>query len=143
MSVPACTGISAEWQEKLQNAVGTMDTSIAKYTVNALALGLQGKDDATLNALLAQVQEMEPRNAVERCLLIQMMLISHKAVSALGRSSSMFGNGEADITRAMRFMRLYLQQAETFRKLRGGGQQTITINHVSANQAVVGDVYHR
>ena len=140
---PGSSESPSEWQEKLKNAVGTTDTEIARYTVKALSLGIQGKDEAALNALLAQVQEMEPRNAVERCLLIQMMLVSHKAISALGKSSSIFGNGEEDAASAMRFMRLYLQQVEAFRKLRGGGQQTITINHVSANQAVVGDVYRQ
>lgn len=131
------------WMQRLAEAVGTDDTEIARLTIRTLAAGLGHRDDVTLNALLAQVQEMAPQNAVERCLLIQMMLTSHKATRAMAESGgAMMPEGSAaQSALSIRLMRLYLQQCETLRKLRSCGSQTITINHVVADKAVIGDVY--
>ena len=135
----------AEWLARLAEAVGTDDTEIAQLTLRSLASGLGRSDDATLNALLAQVQEMAPRNAVERCLLIQMLLTSHKSVCTLaeGNRAANADDRAERMALAMRLMRLYLQQCETLRKLRHGGSQTVTINHnhIVTDKAVIGDVY--
>lgn len=131
------------WMQRLAEAVGTDDTEIARLTIRSLAAGLGHRDDVTLNALLAQVQEMSPQNAIERCLLIQMMLTSHKAMSAMAESGGtlMPEESAAQSALSIRLMRLYLQQCETLRRLRSCGSQTITINHVVADKAVIGDVY--
>ena len=128
------------WLTRLAAAVGTVDTEIGELTLRMLASGLGKAEDGILNALLAQVQEMKPTNAVERCLIIQMLLTAHKSVQALSASNLTISQEELErkIASAMRFMRLYLQQCETLRKLRHGGCQTITINHMNVDKAVIG-----
>ena len=128
------------WLSRLAEAVGTTDTEIAEFTLRMLASGLGRSDDTTLNAILAQMQEMQPRDAVERCLLIQMLLTAYKSVQALSVSNLTISSEELEkkIASATRFMRLYLQQCEALRKLRNGGNQTITINHMNVDKAVIG-----
>lgn len=141
LSAVLATGESHDaWLSRLAEAVGTADTEIAEFTLRMLASGLGRSDDTTLNAILAQMQEMQPRDAVERCLLIQMLLTAHKSVQALSVSNLTISPEEFEkkIASALRFMRLYLQQCEALRKLRNGGNQTITINHMNVDKAVIG-----
>ena len=141
LSAVLATGESHDaWLSRLAEAVGTADTEIAEFTLRMLASGLGRSDDTTLNAILAQMQEMQPRDAVERCLLIQMLLTAHKSVQALSVSNLTISPKEFEkkIASALRFMRLYLQQCEALRKLRNGGNQTITINHMNVDKAVIG-----
>ena len=141
LSAVLATGESHDaWLSRLAEAVGTADTEIAEFTLRMLASGLGRSDDTTLNAILAQMQEMKPRDAVERCLIIQMLLTAHKSVQALSASNLTISPEEFEkkIASALRFMRLYLQQCEALRKLRNGGNQTITINHMNVDKAVIG-----
>ena len=141
LSAVLATGESHDaWLSRLAEAVGTADTEIAEFTLRMLASGLGRSDDTTLNAILAQMQEMQPRDAVERCLIIQMLLTAHKSVQALSASNLTISPEEFEkkIASALRFMRLYLQQCEALRKLRNGGNQTITINHMNVDKAVIG-----
>lgn len=141
LSAVLATGESHDaWLSRLAEAVGTADTEIAEFTLRMLASGLGRSDDTTLNAILAQMQEMKPRDAVERCLIIQMLLTAHKSVQALSVSNLTISPEEFEkkIASALRFMRLYLQQCEALRKLRNGGNQTITINHMNVDKAVIG-----
>ena len=141
LSAVLATGESHDaWLSRLAEAVGTADTEIAEFTLRMLASGLGRSDDTTLNAILAQMQEMKPRDAVERCLIIQMLLTAHKSVQALSASNLTISPEELEkkIASALRFMRLYLQQCEALRKLRNGGNQTITINHMNVDKAVIG-----
>lgn len=128
------------WLARLAEAVGTTDTEIAELTLRMLASGLGRSDDVILNGILAQLQEMKPRDAVERCLIIQMLLTAHKSIQALTASASADSQEEQEMKSAlaMRFMRLYLQQCEALRKFRTGGSQTITINHMNVDKAVIG-----
>ena len=141
LSAVLATGESHDaWLSRLAEAVGTADTEIAEFTLRMLASGLGRSDDTTLNAILAQMQEMKPRDAVERCLIIQMLLTAHKSVQALSASNLTISPEELEkkLASALRFMRLYLQQCEALRKLRNGGNQTITINHMNVDKAVIG-----
>ena len=141
LSAVLATGESHDaWLSRLAEAVGTADTEIAEFTLRMLASGLGRSDDTTLNAILAQMQEMQPRDAVERCLLIQMLLTAYKSVQALSVSNLTISSEELEkkIASVTRFMRLYLQQCEALRKLRNGGNQTITINHMNVDKAVIG-----
>ena len=141
LSAVLATGESHDaWLSRLAEAVGTADTEIAEFTLRMLASGLGRSDDTTLNAILAQMQEMKPRDAVERCLIIQMLLTAHKSVQALSVSNLTISPEELEkkLASALRFMRLYLQQCEALRKLRNGGNQTITINHMNVDKAVIG-----
>ncbi len=130
-----------EWLARLAKVVGSTDNEIAEFTLVMLSSALGRGDDIALNAILAQLQEMEPKNAIERCLIIQMLLTSYKSIQALAASSGSILQEEieAKVASAIRFMRLYLQQCEVFRKLRNGGNQTITINHMSVDKAVIGN----
>jgi len=121
LSAVLATGESYDaWLSRLAEAVGTADTEIAEFTLRMLASGLGRSDDTTLNAILAQMQEMKPRDAVERCLIIQMLLTAHKSVQALSASNLTISPEELEkkLASALRFMRLYLQQCEALRKLR-------------------------
>lgn len=95
------------------------------------------------NGLLSALQDMKPRDHVEKMLVAQ-MLLSHRTAMYFMQSIPYYSYSqereEYQLGQAARFMRLFSQQAEALRKYRSGGKQTITVNHVTAGQAIVGNV---
>ena len=72
-------------------------------------------------------------------MIAQALLVHHKAAQALIRASQTRWDDEreAQENRALKFMRLFGQQMAALEKYRRNGQQTVVVNHVVANQAVV------
>lgn len=99
--------------------------------------------DGELSDMLSFLQDMKPRDHVEEMLVAQMVL-SHRTAMYFMAAQSYYSYSqereEYQLNQAARFMRLFSQQAEALRKYRTKGNQTITVNHVTANQAIVGNV---
>lgn len=127
-----------QWMAALARAFGTTDLNEISQVISFVHQVL-GKDEYALNALVAAIAELQPRDALERRLLVQALLVHHKAAQALVRASQTRWDSEreAQENRAMKFMRLFSQQMATLEKYRRNGQQTVVVNHVVANQAVV------
>ena len=127
-----------QWMGALTQALGTADLNEISQVLS-FAHQVLGKDECALNALVAAIAELKPRDPLERRLIAQALLVHHKAAQALVRASQTRWDSEreAQENRAMKFMRLFAQQMATLEKYRRNGQQTVVVNHVVANQAVV------
>lgn len=127
-----------QWMTALTQALGTADLNEISQVLS-FAHQVLGKDECALNALVAAIAELKPRDPLERRLIAQALLVHHKAAQALVRASQTRWDDEreAQENRALKFMRLFSQQMATLQKYRRNGQQTVVVNHVVANQAVV------
>ena len=127
-----------QWMSTFTEAFGTTDLNEIGQVLS-FAHQVLGKDENAFNGVVAAVAELKPRDPLERRLLVQALLVHHKAAQALVRSSQTRWDDERETqeNRALKFMRLFAQQMATLEKYRRNGQQTVVVNHVVANQAVV------
>ncbi len=99
-----------------------------------------------LNAAIAAISDMKPRDSVELMLATQMTAIYNMAMELSRRamlSEQTFEGVEMNINQANKLMRTFAAQIEALNKYRTKGKQKITVQHVNVNeggQAIVGDV---
>ena len=95
--------------------------------------------------MLAAVEEIKPRDAVERMLAVQ-MAATHVAMIRQGRRmahAEQLPQFEAHERAYNKLARTFAAQVEALRKHRTGGKQTVTVQHVNVSdggQAIVGNV---
>jgi hypothetical protein len=104
--------------------------------------------DTNLAVALAQMADLEPRNALEALLAAQMVAVN----AAIGKTlkhamlhDQTLAGREINTNLATKLQRTFLAQVDTLQKLRGKGQQSMRIEHVTVNEggrAVVGHVEH-
>ena len=104
------------------------------------------KDETLVNSILALMHDINPQNAIEGMLTSQIIATYRASMRMLKNSmlpeQTVFGV-DANINRATKLQRTFLQQIEALQKLRGKGQQKMTVEHVHVHeggQAVVGNV---
>jgi hypothetical protein len=150
---PATT--QAETPAKLEDilaiATGVRDGNLASLIVSQMsAMQVWGSAEnqavCLMNAMLA-VREMEPKNATEAMLAVQMFGVHNAAIMFLKRAvteGQTFQGTDANAVRATRLMRLFIEQLEAMAKLKGkAAQQKVIVEHVhvhSGGQAIVGSV---
>ncbi|MFN2445800.1 MAG: hypothetical protein ABR606_09505 [Vicinamibacterales bacterium] len=95
----------------------------------------------------AFVAELEPRTATEALLAVQMVGCQRAAMKFLGRATlpdQPMPGADANVLRATRLMRLFIEQADMMLRLKGkAGQQRVIVERVTVEhggQAVVGMV---
>ena len=127
-----------QWMSAFTQAHGTADLYEISQVLS-FAFQVLGKDENAFNGVVAAIAELKPKDPLERRLLVQALLVHHKAAQALVRASQTRWDSEREVqeNRSMKFMRLFAQQMATLEKYRRNGQQTVVVNHVVANQAVV------
>jgi hypothetical protein len=113
----------------------------------------QPTDDSYRHALatsLAMLAELEPQTGTEAMLAAQMIGTQQLAMRFLRRTvvaEQTLEGANANVTRAARLMRLFLDQADAMARLKGKtGQQHVTVEHVTVaagGQAIVGTVMAR
>jgi hypothetical protein len=86
-----------------------------------------------------------PRNETEAMLAAQMVAVPAAAIAALRRlkGAEMIPQLDANGNLANKLLRTFTTQVETLQRLRGKGQQTVRVEHVTVNaggQAIVGNV---
>lgn len=97
--------------------------------------------------LLSVVNEIAPRDPVERMLAVQ-MAATHVATIRAGRwmaTSENLPQVQAHYTGFNKLARTFAAQVEALRKHRTGGKQTVVVQHVNVadgGQAIVGHVQH-
>lgn len=140
---------ASEVEKFLAATAGVRDEKLAQLIVRqmgAMQIWCLAEDrvDRLINAAAA-LREMEPKNATEAMLAVQMFGTHNAAVMFLQRATAdgqTFEGVEATVLRATRLMRLFNDQLEAMAKLKGkSGRQKVTIEHVhvqSGGQAVVG-----
>jgi hypothetical protein len=98
--------------------------------------------------MLAAVEEIKPRDALERMLAVQ-MAATHVAMIRQGRRmahAEQLPQFEAHERAYNKLARTFTAQVEALRKHRTGGKQTVTVQHVNVSeggQAIVGNVQAR
>lgn len=105
----------------------------------------QGVDEKAMNFMLAVIRGIEPRDQVESMLAAQMAAIhklTMKYARQLARVENIPQQDSAERT-LNKLARTFASQVEALKRYRSGGEQKVTVQHVSVSdggQAIVGTV---
>ena len=128
--------------------LGTCDPDFMAGVQSQVAIiGAHGRkiDEGASNFLLSVVRGVQPRDELEAMLAVQMGAI-HQATMMMARRLNHVENiAQQDAAeRALnKLARTYSTQMEALKRYRTGGQQKVTVEHVTVNQggqAIVGTV---
>jgi hypothetical protein len=132
----------------LMEALGTTDPRFGDGLLGQLAnVATQGRDvdEQGLNFMLAMVNGLEPRDHVEAMLAAQMASV-HNATMTFARRLAHVENlpQQNSAERAFnKLARTFAAQVEALKRYRTGGEQKVTVQHVTVGeggQAIVGNV---
>jgi hypothetical protein len=141
---------AAVGQVLLMRALGTTDQDFLHGILGQLAnAGTEGPkvDERTLNFMLSVVKGVKPRDEVESMLAAQMAVV-HMATMTFARRLAHVENipQQDSAERAFnKLARTFAAQLEALKRYRTGGEQKVTVKHVTVNeggQAIVGSVMH-
>ncbi len=130
--------------------LGTTDVRFADGLAGQVAcMGSHGNrvDEANSNFLLSVIRGVKPRDQLEAMLAAQMAAV-HAATMMMARRLNHVENipQQDAAERALnKLARTYAMQMEALKRYRTGGQQKVTVEHVTVNkggQAIVGNVAH-
>ena len=132
----------------LMEATGTTDFKFLHGLLGQLvdAGSKNGEpNENDVNFLLAVIKGAEPRDQFEAMLAAQMAVVHTQTMSSACRLANVDTIQQQDSAeRAFnKLARTYTTQIEAFKRYRTGGQQTVTVEHVTVNaggQAIVGNV---
>jgi hypothetical protein len=135
----------------LMDALGTRDFDFLKGLLMQLAdAGSKGGkvDGRTLNFMLSVVKGVEPRDQVEAMLAAQMAAVHTATMTFAGRLAHVgtIPQQESAERALNKLSRTFAAQVEALKRYRTGGEQKVTVEHVTVNeggQAIVGNVAHR
>lgn len=102
--------------------------------------------DTCLAEAFSQIADLAPQTHLEAMLISQMVAVNTAIGQVMQRAmlpNQTFEGKVMNATLATKFQRTFLQQIEALQKLRGKGQQTVRVEHVTVNaggQAIVGTV---
>jgi hypothetical protein len=132
----------------IQNALGTLDAPFMYGLLNQLAVATSGGptiDQDELNFMVSVIKGIEPRDQVEAMLAAQMAgihMATMRFIKQLPQIKSLPQQDAAE--RAInKFARTFVSQMEALKRYRTGGEQKVTVQHVSVSeggQAIVGNV---
>ena len=128
--------------------MGTTDRDFHRGLIQQIAaVGAQGKgaDSANSNFVMSVVRCIEPRDGLEAMLATQMGAV-HAATMMLARRLNhvdTIDQQDAAERALNKLARTFAMQMEALKRYRTGGQQKVTVEHVTVNaggQAIVGSV---
>jgi hypothetical protein len=130
----------------MQNALGTSDRSFMVGLLTQLARATGTKVNVEdLNFMVSFINGIEPRDQVESILAAQMATVHMammKSIEGLSLAKDLLLRDAAE--RAInKFARTFIAQVEALKRYRTGGEQKVTVQHVSVSeggQAIVGNV---
>jgi hypothetical protein len=137
------------WSIRLLDALGTRSADFANTEVERILFAMTPRDgmptEAQLNAAVAVLNGVGPRDEVEAMLASQMAVTHALAMDLLGRvkQSPTVPYMETCANLATKLQRTFVAQVEALAKLRRGGEQKVTVEHVhvhAGGQAIVGAV---
>lgn len=137
--------------EQGRRIAGTTDPDfLEKLTASvAAATPGQGSDLTAVNAGLAALAGIQPRDELEAMLAAQMTAVHNMSMEmsrrALLPEQTVEGVSE-NVSRASRLMRTFCAQVEALQRYRNAGQSTVTVQHVTVGeggQAVIGNIAGR
>ena len=134
----------------LMRAMGTASfefmNGILKDVINVASQGKQ-PDECGMNFVLSVIRGVQPRDEVEAMLAAQMAAV-HMATMTFARRLAHVENiaQQDSAERAFnKLARTFATQMEALKRYRTGGEQRVTVHHVSVGdggQAIVGNVSH-
>jgi hypothetical protein len=132
----------------LLEALGTVDVGFMDGLLNQLAnAGSRGSqiDEDALNFMLSVVKGIKPKDQFEAMLAAQMAAIHMASMTFAWRLGNVETIQQQDSAeRALnKLARTFAMQMEALKRYRTGGEQKVTVQHVSVNeggQAIVGNV---
>lgn len=128
------------WEVQILDAFGTRSVSVAMVFLDQLAAlcrpasGVDGQwapNEIDLNAMVAMVTGMKPRNEIEAALAAQMVAIHILTARILGEAASIDGwvNPEKAAL-AAKMAKTFAQQCDTMHRIKGrGGKQSIRVRY--------------
>jgi hypothetical protein len=134
----------------MMEALGTTSTSFMDVLVRQLInAGTQGRepDEHTINFMLSVVKGIEPRDEIEAMLAAQMATV-HMASMTFARQLAHVDTIPQQDSAERTFNKLartFTTQMEALKRYRTGGEQKVTVEHVTVQaggQAIVGNVSH-
>jgi hypothetical protein len=138
------------WREQLKNTLGTVSEAFVDMALEHLERAARmpgdGASNVSINGALAIVAAFAPRNEAEAVLALQAACTHMVAMVMMARIGGGHGGDRrlpALASAAAKLLRAHCMQVETFRRLRGGGEQNIRVEHVHVHeggQAIVGAV---
>jgi len=141
------------WRKQLKAALGTVSDAFADMALHHLERAARmpggGPSNVSINGALAIISAFVPRNEAEAALALQAACTHMVAMVMMARIGGGHGTDRrltalASVT--AKLVRAYCTTLETHRRLRGGGDQNIRVEHVTVNeggQAIVGAVNSR
>lgn len=139
----------AEGHNSFLRALGAADPDFARgllgQMLNTHSQGEDKIDGASLAFMLSVINGIKPKDQLESMLAAQMAAIHMATMKFAGRLSRVTTIPEQDsIERALnKLARTYSTQMEVLKRYRSGGEQNVTVQHVSVSdggQAIVGNV---
>jgi hypothetical protein len=132
----------------LMEAIGTVSVDFVNGLIKQLAnAGSHGRqiDDDALYFMLSVVEGIKPKDQLETMLAAQMAAIHTATMTFARRLAHVETIAQQDSAeRALnKLARTYAMQMEALKRYRTGGEQKVTVHHVSVNdggQAIVGNV---
>ena len=134
------------FEESPWNHLERFRQRLALGVASRTQLPFGGISEVGMNAALALIEGVAPRNEIEGAIAVQMACTHAAAMSVLARFRGGGGTEHrvaALASAAARLLRAYSVQVETLRRLRHGGDQHVRVEHVHVNegaQAVIGNV---
>ena len=135
---------------ELQTHMGTSNTTLSVTLLSQLLRVIPGTDEDSIEQqmikALALQGAFQPSNPLEALLATQMVAVHCLAMKCVGVANIKDQHPEAAAKRldaANKLFRTFSTQLEALNKLRGKGQQKITVEHISINQggqAVIGSI---
>lgn len=141
------------WRNELKATLGTMSDAFADMALHHLERAARmpgdGASDMAINGAIAMIAARAPRDEIEAALAVQMACTHMAALAVMSRIGGA-GGGPQRIpglaSASAKLLRAFCTQVETYRRLRGGGDQNIRVEHVHVHdggQAIVGVVNTR
>lgn len=134
----------------LMDTCKTSNITGALQTVANAATGQNWNNpDTCLAVAYSQMADLEPRTPLEAMLISQMVAVNSTVGTLMERGmlkDQTFEGRQMNLTLATKFQRTFLMQIDALEKLRGKGQQTVRVEHVTVNaggQAIVGHIEHK
>ncbi len=143
--------ISPRTKGRSKNYAAAYMTDCFKVSTENTALDLLENAAATrsekdIGQIFSEIRDLDPQSPLESMLASQIVAVND-SIGTLMRNAMFEGQNilgrEANVNLATKLQRTFLQQVDVYQKLKGKGQQTVTVKHVTVNeggQAIVGHV---
>jgi hypothetical protein len=132
----------------LAEALGTADNDFLDGLISQLVLtnSRDGRiDKISFDLMLSIIKGVKPRDQLESMLAAQMAAV-HQVTMKLAAQLNRAGKTDPqEILAFSKFTRTFATQLEALKRYRTGGEQKVTVQHVSVSeggQAIVGNVTH-